>query len=355
LIWAPLLHNALAYLALGVAPGSLYLQPRPTDFYGAGGWLTMLVRWIECSGAPLIMLAAGGAVLLWRTADGRLWVLCGMVYLGTHILLHRFGLFATGGYARFLVGMTPVVAVAAGAALSRFIELGAGRMRSNRRTGSAVAGPSVLGPAFVGPNTGGPVSGRSFLLAIAAACLLLWLAAEAEAPAWLWPGLRWPVLMLAAVGLLLGGVRSRPIAVAALVACPAWLMWTAVGQPLKQCTPHRLVEDQLLIRQAAEWIRSAGLAQRRIVSANSWIPEFLNLTRSPDAQPPRVAFDSLRPGDLFVWDARYCPGLNDLPLSAAQARVDLVELWHGDAHSVDGIYCHIFDKRGERAGDEMQP
>ncbi len=354
LLWAPAVHNLLAWLALDAAPSSLYLQPRPTDFYGAGGWLTMFVRWIECSGAPLIMLAFAGAVVLWRSADGRIWLACGAAYLAAHVLLHRFGLFATGGYARFLVAIGPVVAVSAGAAVSGFVERAAAvwhRLPArDAQRAAELGGHRPIGCAT--PEA--PV--RSLLAAVAAGGVLLWLSAEAVEPRWLWAGLRWPVLMLAAAGILLGRVSVRPVAVAATMACPAWLLWTAFGQPLNQCSPHRLTEDQLLIRQAADWIRAAGLAERRIVSANSWVPEFLNLTRTPDAQPPRIAFvHSLRTGDLFVWDARYCPGLNELPLSAVRERGDLVELWHGDSHSIDGVYCYVFEKRGERAGNRTRP
>ena len=102
-----------------------------------------------------------------------------------------------------------------------------------------------------------------------------------------------------------------------------------------------------MVREAADWLRSNGFQTRHIVTANIWIDEFLGMVRSPTRPRTRAALEALRPGDVFIWDVRYCPQPpHELLLEGVRARDDLVELWHNvGEHSRDGIYCYVFEKR----------
>jgi hypothetical protein len=54
----------------------------------------------------------------------------------------------------------------------------------------------------------------------------------------------------------------------------------------------------------------------------------------------------MRPGDLFLWDARYCPQPpHNIAWLELMQRSDFEEIWHGGEHSRDGVYCHIFIRR----------
>lgn len=324
LLWAPIAHNMLSFLALGTTSLAMFFAPKPTDYYASGGWLTMAARWLEAAGPALIMLAAAGGPALWRRRGGNLCIIVAAAYFLAHTLIYRFGLFASGGYGRFLVPLGPVLALAASASLSQVVSAVKTRRVSNRTVGRLRWG-----------------GGRVILT-----CLALWAAAEAEDPGWFWWGMRWPVLALALCTGLFCGAHKRSLRVAAILACPLYLIGAAIGHPISQCRPHVLQEDQLMIREAVEWIRSRRLESRRVVTANIWIDEFLGLVRSPFRLRTREALAAMKPGDLFVWDARYCPQPpHEIALDEVRRRDDLVELWHGGEHSRDGVYCYVFEKR----------
>ncbi len=329
-LWAPLLHNALSWLCLARLPAAMFLESRPTDYYGSGPWAAMAARWLVAAGGALLILAAAGAPDALRRRGGVLCVGSAAVYFLAHTLIYRFGLFASGGYSRFLVPLAPLVAVTAAAALSRScLESGAHPGAQRRQV--------------------------RLLLSIGAAALLGWYAADSIYPGWLWWGLRWPVVALAwgsatllAVLHARRGPRTAAMRSAALVrgVCPAFLMCAALGHARHEYRPLMLQEDQLLIREATDHLRTAGLDRRTIVTVNGWVPEFLGRTNPPSTPLLRERLAAMRPGDLFLWDARYCTQPPS-PISAEATRAlpGMVELWHGSSHSRDGVYCRLFEKQ----------
>ncbi|MCH7871901.1 MAG: DUF2029 domain-containing protein [Planctomycetes bacterium] len=324
LLWAPLAHNLLNYAFLDTLPAGTFLAPKPTDFYAHGNWLTMTARWLEAAGPALIMLAAAGAPALWSKRGGKLLLCAAAAYLLAHTVIYRFGLFASGGYARFLVPIGPVVALSAAAALSEAFAA-VKRRHAVRRTAPRIRLGAVI---------------------VMATCAALWLAAESEIPAWLWWGARWPVLGLAAIAWAACGLRKPALRAAAVIACPLYLIGIAIAQPLHQCRPHVLQEEELMVREATDWLKATGLDARKIVTASVWVEEFLGLERSPFRPRTRELMATMRPGDLLVWDVLFSPQPpHDLPLSDVRRRHDLVELWHGGEHSRHGIYCYVFEKR----------
>ncbi|MBU0641093.1 MAG: hypothetical protein KKB50_19715 [Planctomycetes bacterium] len=342
LAWAPLLHNLLCVIFLDKLPLLALLEPNPTDQYGSGGWFHMLAHWgLLTAGVGPLALALVGALRAGRRPGGLLWVGCGATFFLAHTVIFRFGLFAGGGYYRFLVSIGPVVAVLAADALSQAWDAGVAAVR---REG----------------NREWPRGVRRMLLASACAVGLLWVSAEAGAAEWLAWAVHWirrgaPVLL--AVCLLcyaLCAVRNVAVRCCTVAACPALLLWVALQQPLwargiqppfRQCAPLRLAKEQLLARAAVEWVQAEGLGDRRIVSANPWVFEFLGRAQSPFRPSTRMALATLRSGDLFVWDAGYAPSAaHGVALASLQGDPSLAELWHGDAHGRYGIYCHVFEK-----------
>lgn len=327
LLWAPVTHNLLSYAFLDILPVAMIFQPKPTDYYANGSWLTMTARWLEAAGPALIMLAAAGAPALWRERGGKLLLCAATAYFLAHTIIYRFGLFASGGYARFLVPLGPVIAISASAALSE-VFAAAKHRRPTRQTTQRIRWGAAI---------------------VMAACAALWLATESDSPAWLWWVIRWPVIGLAAIAWAACGSRRRALRAAAIFACPLYLMCIALGQPIYQCRPHVLQEEELIVRETTDWLKSRGLDARKIVTASIWVEEFLGIQRSPfrlRTRPLAEWVAVMQPGDLLVWDALFSPQPpHELPLADVRRRDDLVELWHGGEHSRYGIYCYVFEKR----------
>jgi hypothetical protein len=127
LLWAPAAYVGAA-LVLGISedasPLGLFSQPHSSD-YGSGTWHHMAVRWLIGSGAGVLALAAAAAARLGRRALVPAAAAMGLVAL--HTVLFRFGLFASGGYERFLVPACGAVAALAAAGVGVLLE---GRSRA---------------------------------------------------------------------------------------------------------------------------------------------------------------------------------------------------------------------------------
>lgn len=334
LLWAPVAHNLLNLACLGHAPIANLLDAKPTAYYGHGTLLTMLERWLAAASPGLIALAAAGAPLTIRRRGGALWIISGAAYLLTHVLIYRFGLFSSGGYARFLVPLAPILAVAAADALSGFIEL-------FRAPAGAQAGASA-GSAAVRT----PLSLRGMLIRIALAIAVLWIAAESERSPWLWWGTRAPLLLVVAAGVLLASRRASRGAAVGLLACPVLLILSSIGQTIAQSTPHVLQEDQLMVREATDWLRANQLHARPILSANAWVYQFLDRAQPPARLTTLQRLDRLPRGGIFLWDVRYCnQPPHHISLELMRSRTEFTEIWHGGEHSRDGIYCRVFERR----------
>jgi hypothetical protein len=123
LAFLPLALYNLLYLALfgRLASGNL-LDAVPTSEYGAGSWLHFVPLLAVGAGPALFTLGLLGLVpasraraTLDRVPFGRALVYFApyLVYFLVHTLIYRFGLFASGGYAVFLLPLAPAVAVLA--------------------------------------------------------------------------------------------------------------------------------------------------------------------------------------------------------------------------------------------------
>lgn len=342
LVWAPIAHNVLSAIFLGKWPFLMFLTPVPTEEYGHGGWFSMLSRWVLAAGAGVLVLALAGGWHAARRPWGWLWIGAGLSYFLAHTLIFRFGLFASGGYHRFLVPIAPVVAVAAAETLGRFFD--------------------ALRRAWREADPSGAVrDARRAIAAIAVVVAVLWSACELEVPYWLVWARHWlrvgGVLLLAVIvaAWVLTGSRPRWVRVSAISACPAVCLWFAghqcqiaagVQPPHQQCAPLVLVEDQQLIREATDWIRAHGLARRNIIHGNPWVDEFLNIVASPHRRTFGEQLATLRPGDIVFWDRRYVGRPGEHSVESIRAIPGLLERWHGRPHTTDGVYCRVFEMQG---------
>lgn len=115
-------YNAAYLLVFGrLASGNL-LDAVPTTEYGSGSWLHFVPKLAAGVGLPLLALALLGLIPAARQRDetrrapwGRslLFFTPYALYFLIHTLLYHFGLFASGGYAVFLLPLAPAAAVLA--------------------------------------------------------------------------------------------------------------------------------------------------------------------------------------------------------------------------------------------------
>lgn len=347
LAWAPSAHWLLGALFLPRAPAAAFLAATGNDEYGHGDWLTMLTRWALAAGLAQLALALVGLLLLWRAGRLRLLIACGVAYFAAHTLLFKYGLFASGGYERFMAPLAPLTAIAAAHTLGAWWR-------------AVVGGRRVHLAMWLMVATG-----------LAAAALLLWLAAEGELPAYRLPELehirRAAVVVLALLAIGAAAVmarRLRPCAAACDAQRRCWsiparaaallaFIGMLAAQPLvsmqlpevdRRFTPLRLNPEQRLLAQACAWLRQAGYGGRPLLTANPWVREFTGLTPPLDWRFRRAALDSLPAGGLFIWEARYAPGPSiAVPLDEMLAHPDFRPLrnWPDAAGSP---YCYIFEK-----------
>ncbi|MCB9856140.1 MAG: hypothetical protein H6818_10680 [Phycisphaerales bacterium] len=121
ILWAPILVNGLA-ASLGMHHVlSRFLDPTPTQQYGHGGWLTFFVRALHAFGPAVTILAIVGLRGITRHPAARLVAASTLMYFLAQTIVFRFGLFASGGYSRFLIGISPLVAIVATNGLDRLL------------------------------------------------------------------------------------------------------------------------------------------------------------------------------------------------------------------------------------------
>jgi len=103
LLWAPAAYVGIAAainLPAEMSPLSMFSRTY-TGEYGNGSLLHYIARWVEACGVGAVALFAAGVVHVGRRGVLPAALTIGLVIL--HTLIYRFGMFASGGYARFLV------------------------------------------------------------------------------------------------------------------------------------------------------------------------------------------------------------------------------------------------------------
>jgi hypothetical protein len=349
ILWAPLLHNVLARVFLHEWPLLLLLHPHPTSEYGHGTLLTMLALWPLAAGFGPLLLALVGAPVVAHRRGGLLLVSSAAVYFLAHSILYGCGLFGSGGYARFLVPVGPMVAVCAAQGLSRY-------QRAWERWQTAPRHSGLFKMSAIG----------------AAAVLALWLASGLELhrlrPDLIINRLLWTVPVLHATALLLALLflaawafssaprMARPAM--ALIALPATALAAAFLQPLvvsvipppsRQCAPLRLTDRERAYRMAADVALPFLADGARVFSASPWVDEFTGRVRPPAEPDLRERWKSAKPGDVLIWDGREAASpRHRLPLASLTADPGLVEIWRSTGDAYDPVYCAVFRKKPQR-------
>jgi len=282
-LWAPLLHNVLYRWAFGQWPARIFTTPHGSHQYLPAGLLAYVPDAFYALSPAVLCLSVIGAVVLLRRRTILLPAFAA-VFFATHLVIKALGVYASGGYARFMVTVAPFVAVMAAVGLEALTN-----RRSDQRS-------------------------RAGKWAILAAVLAVgWIACELERRAGRLPALQggwlWVIRATAALLILLAMAtvlsrRVREAAMAGRFLLIALAMLSAT-QWLGTVRPLRLGPHQLLIRKAVAWMKTQGLTDAPLFATDPWFSYFLRLVENPRAYKGPALLASMPVGTVFVWDSLY--------------------------------------------------
>lgn len=282
--WAVAVVNGVAYVANLQVAAARWFDPTPHAWYGRGGWLTMTARSLQAWGPAIATLAIAGLPILWRHRSGRMLTVCIAAFFALLTAVRALGLFESGGYARFLIPLSPLIAVSAAAASDQLWN----QPSTRRRSGLLIAG----------------------------AMLVLWLAAEIQArrpetPAGI-PQLQSALLALrvtTAMTILIGiGCAIGPTTHAPARVFCCFLFLVALLTDAAMLHILRPGRAEQLVRHEFAWLSDSQLADRPIVSAHVFAEYLSNAVAPPPNRPGlRGRLELARPGDILVWDSQFAP------------------------------------------------
>lgn len=297
-LWAPLVHNLLFRYVFGEWPARTLLQPGGSREYVAAGLLTYIPVALQAIPPVLCGLAILGGIILCRRGRFLLPALaCG--YLATHVALRTLGLYASGGYGRFMVAIAPLVGILAVAGLEHAV-----RQARERRPSQSVW-PLQAGVWMIG---------------------LVALEAEQRAGRITFHGSLLPWLLRGAAGVVLCLTLSswycsrRRHGAFLRQATAGLLVATCALQCLVLIRPLRPRAEQERIRQMTAWLTDQRLDGEPIFATNPWVAYYLGMIEFPRAHKGPTLLASMPLGTIVIWDSVYSPSdFHGLPLSSLGA------------------------------------
>ncbi|MFQ5422401.1 MAG: hypothetical protein ACE5F9_00310 [Phycisphaerae bacterium] len=289
-LWAPLLVSVGA-LGAGAGPTlDKYFVARPSSQYGHGSWLTFFSRSMEAWGPAIATLALSGLWATWRNSRGRLLAASVASYFAAETVIRAMGLFSSGGYARFLVALSPLVAVAA---LAGWLRLWHRNERRRRNAVALVAGAMVLLWVAMERQVVLHAQTRDILAEIPDLDLAKKAVRTATAA----------LAVLAFVSILAGrrpGARRwiRPLIPVGL----AIMMVLTVG---KLCGPLPRPPEAAVIDETLRWLDNSSYSNRDVISAVVWMDYAQGVDLSPRRPSVRERLEQAPIGTIFAWDRQF--------------------------------------------------
>lgn len=365
ILWAPILVNA-ASIILGMPTTiELYLTPKPSNQYGTDGWLTFFARELHAWGPSVAILAWAG---LLRTASAtferigrrislfaegesgartsptpdagprrptpigpaetlRFIATCAVAYFVAQTVIRALGLFNSGGYARFLVPISPLAAVFALAAWNQLTD--ANRFERRRAT-----------------------------VAIAFIFAIHWFALERQLSYHAGMDIEFPMVREALVAvrvMTLGVVLLAAIAIARPQ--PAWsrrLIPSAMGL-IAAMTAYIFIRpltpppEASIIADMRNALAARGLADRPFISAVTWVDYATNTSLPYRRRTTCERINAAPVGALIVWEKQFA-GSPDHGISLESLQDDsrfrLIYISAAKQFQSEP-YLHVFEKTAD--------
>lgn len=300
--WAFIAQHLLSPLSPSETILHRMLHAKPTEFYGHGGWLSMLCRSLEAWGPAIAVFAICGVGNTRRRPQGELVVGVFIVYFAVHTIIWATGLFGGGGLSRYLVPIAPFVAICAATALDELLQPSSGTQKQ-----SSALLMCVLVVVAIAVEV--QVRTQAVPFYVPHSHHVVWLMRATVAA----------VLFCGALAFL----RARDphdiprrgrdaiafaVSILLLAQLVSWNYIVKVARPLPQ---------EQVARQALNWIADHGYADRPFLYADLCLAHLRN-----EIQPPvpellcdRVAKSA--DGSIVAWDEFYAEqGWNKLPRTA---------------------------------------
>jgi len=286
-IWAPVVQNVGHWAFFGTWPVSVYFHPSGSTEYLATGPLAFLSPLMLAATPIVVWLAIVGGLLVIRRGGGPLIALA-VVFLVTHWLITWFGLFASGGFARFVVSVAPLLAIAAAAGAE--VVADAWQTREFRRIRwigfAAITLLTMSWLALVIESRAGRLPrGFSALGSI-------------ESPRVVFGA--FIVLAAAAVVPRRSAARAGAGIAMLLTALISIAQWFVVVRPL------RLGPEQLAARDIAATLKTTD-SGKPVFAANPWFAWWCGHIENPRALKGPRLLSTMPVGTRFVWDSIYSP------------------------------------------------
>lgn len=300
---APALHNVAFFLVYRAWPFQLFLAPSGSTQYPPTGPFAYLPHLFV---AVPFVIAAFALLGVRRVATARFndsttgaaiahplggeapraWILPALAatFVLVHIVVVAAGVFASGGYARFMVTIAPFVAILAAAGMS-----------SGARAVTL------------------PASGVLPWLSIAGMVALAWLALEVESRAGRL-GIRdgrflvlIRVIALATGALMITAAVARDGMLRRVLRriAATWLIGLVLTHNAALVRPLRLNDPARAVARMVDWIRTQELDNRPIFATNSWFAYCFDWAEDPRAHKGRRLVASMPVGTLVIWDSIY--------------------------------------------------
>lgn len=303
IIWAPLAVNILGPLA-GLTPlWQRLASSQSSGQYGRGGWLTYFCRSMEAFGPAIAVLAIVGLPALTTRRRTALAAASIAVYFAAQTAIRALGLYDSGGYARFLVGISPLVAIAALAGVNNVLQ-----SDTRRRAWTGVA--------------------------IALAMIVLWIAMRQQIALAMQRGdilaeipridtarkaLNWTtltVINIAIIGIIGACYSSRRWPTRAM---PAGLLVLTLLTCKELCRPLHPPPEAPIIDETLAWLKETGRGDAPLISAIVWIDYRTGREVAPVHETVREALDRAPVGAIFAWDRQFAASPDHkLPLEEFQ-------------------------------------
>lgn len=325
---APAVHNLAFRLVYHTWPIDIFAQPHGSTEYPAIGLLGYVPHALTAIPPLLAGLALIGGLMLIRRGLLLIPALAAAYFL-THVAIKALGVFASGGYGRFMVVIAPLVALLAAAGLHDLRAC----LRNRRPTGAHWL---VLAAVW-------PIGLLALEIERRGQRLLL----REEWAAYMAYG------AYATVGILVIGhglcwlrARNRNIgagfkAAAFLLILAAAIQWGVLVHPLKLTTGPKQVGETVT------WLREARLDREPFFATNPWFAYFLDLVEDPRAHKSARLLAAMPVGTVVVWDSVYSQNdYHHLPLDSLRAD-PAYQLLRNFATRPKGLEVYIFRKVSE--------
>jgi hypothetical protein len=197
-----------------------------------------------------------------------------------HIVVMAAGIFASGGYARFMVTIAPFMAILAAAGMSSSARA-VTSPASGARSWLSFAGMAALAWLAV------EIEYRAGRLAIRDERFLMLIRAIAAIT----------IVLLIAGGLLRDGTLRR--------IASAWLIGLVLIHNAALIRPLRMNDAAQAVARTVDRIKTQGLDHRPIFATNSWFAFCFDWAEDPRAHKGRRLVASMPVGTLVIWDSIY--------------------------------------------------